>query len=697
MTLEEEYLLYKNIKQNPEITFSITEEYQSIFPLYSLYHKLNYCQTINDYESIVKLLEENFFLITKYVERIYQRYLQAENFILFGTNNCSKIILDKLTNDKKNIYTYITHSSKEEIINTFDKQKKDILNIHRLPIIVTSNFSESMYLEIFENFENVELIDYEILELYSILKYNAKHVASRNIIGTFYNTIFKLLTSQENNMNLNFYENNFFITLVRNHYFSIFVFYKVWESNYQNIPYLEEKFRFLFTQSKQYKNNFILLKILLFNKTNQNEIQNWIEHSTQYIESSIFLYFYEHLKSLISPTLILEYLKRIFYLNNQNSRIQLDLLYQISLICYSINLSISDYINITNDVDLDFSCFDSQEVGLYKAILMNNAAQNHKTKFLTDCFIFTSHNITPMPPNSNKRKRLKLAVEISGQLRGYEKVWEKVKQQLKDIDYDVYISTWENIGIKSIDSRHANRVLETNLAKAWTEINQALGTTLQKELYKELLDYIENRKSYVTFEDLSLFYETQYIKIDKEDVPFFKAFTNQQKMYYKMYDVHQMVNGDYDLYMRIRPDLQLVINEKINWQKLYEQTNDSILTFRKPWIHRGTIFIDDIFFIGRKEEYERLINTWHSFEEFNRQNIPGNIIEPHTPLSFRSWISNINIQQCNEYFTNNWLLSPKISSKEIYEKLSEKYLARDLEYDQFLINAMKEDIKIDEN
>lgn len=170
-------------------------------------------------------------------------------------------------------------------------------------------------------------------------------------------------------------------------------------------------------------------------------------------------------------------------------------------------------------------------------------------------------NINEFSPKVTKRK-LKVAVCISGQLRGYEKALESWKGLFSDesIQFDIFVHSWVNIGFALPIGEKANR---------WFSPEEMIKFRDLSFFYK---NGVENRfpgfysflkKIGVTSEEkVAKAVGAKKVVLEDDLSDTYKNFSNPKKMYYKIYAAHLLAKNtdSYDLYLRIRPDL--ILQEK---------------------------------------------------------------------------------------------------------------------------------------
>ncbi len=154
---------------------------------------------------------------------------------------------------------------------------------------------------------------------------------------------------------------------------------------------------------------------------------------------------------------------------------------------------------------------------------------------------------------NNESRVLKIAVAISGQMRGYESAFSSWRNVFGPHKFDYYVSTWKKNGVSGkIDhiSKTQNRFYWGDLSGEMEDVISEIGN---EEAFVRLVmpNEVVKKKDVI-----SVYGEGCVVDIqDEDDLEFLKS--NVQKMYYKMERCNSLIRyeEDYDLIIRIRPDL----------------------------------------------------------------------------------------------------------------------------------------------
>lgn len=300
-----------------------------------------------------------------------------------------------------------------------------------------------------------------------------------------------------------------------------------------------------------------------------------------------------------------------------------------------------------------------------------------------------------------KGRKPKIAVCISGQLRGYEAAWPTIKSGLFfDADIDVFLHVWEKIGRKEPMPAQANRVFDGEFLKAYRSVVNQIGYAAAKQVYKNLLNIDDLGR--VTLAQLSEFYDTPeaQIIIEDDEATRFSAFTNMDKMYYKVSACHAFMKSfkrDYDLIVRLRPDKALQQrNPDFAWEALSaECERNTVFADFKMSINRNIgLVIGDQFCLSSPALMDVYANALADTVQAAKQgwyDWPASA-RAHTNFAHALWINATDVKTVPILWKG--LLDPvKLSPSTVYEKLLKDVNGKTpTENDTLLVNALLHDI-----
>lgn len=252
--------------------------------------------------------------------------------------------------------------------------------------------------------------------------------------------------------------------------------------------------------------------------------------------------------------------------------------------------------------------------------------------------VFQLLKIQEMDYYKKPKKRISVALLISGQIRGIETAldsWTKLFN-FYDVDLDIFVSTWTYAGIpKKLDvSRICNDEIECLLKEnpnMWSE----------REILDKLSEFLppENITEEYLFDTLNNYFAFNNISIDIESEDRYPQFSNSMKLYYKIYKAFEMSRQkSYDLYIRIRPDI-VVSGKSINLLEVEQLARKNNLLFAHySYVYEYYGFgVDDKIAIAKHDLMEQYSKTWIDYFE-DKKNMIG-----HTTLAYNLVSNNVRV------------------------------------------------------
>lgn len=214
--------------------------------------------------------------------------------------------------------------------------------------------------------------------------------------------------------------------------------------------------------------------------------------------------------------------------------------------------------------------------------------------------------------NSSRKESLKIAICISGQLRGYQKIWATIKKLgLSSHDYKVYVHTWSNVGRKLPTGNHAGRIFSGNMLEAFQKVERILGITDMQRSYPALFELVAEAPP-VQAEDVKRFFAAEKAIVEDDTDSSFKGMSNQDKMLYKIaacFDMALADDGEFDLVVRMRPDrgFKSAISP-IDWHQILRTSIEERAIFANghgSWLSNGGYAVADQFAVGETSLMEK--------------------------------------------------------------------------------------------
>jgi hypothetical protein len=187
-------------------------------------------------------------------------------------------------------------------------------------------------------------------------------------------------------------------------------------------------------------------------------------------------------------------------------------------------------------------------------------------------YIVAQHRRTMQAPYIAKQA-LRIAVCISGQLRGYCNVFPSWSSWgLDRHSTSFFVHTWKRTGISRPTQKNAAEMLSPELARVYCDVIDALGNEEMALNYPNLLALWE-MNAQADESSVKEFYGAEEVVVDDDTSLPFRDFSNARKMYYKIRKCHDLTkgHGDFDLVIRVRPDFYFG-QRRIDFQDIYAET-----------------------------------------------------------------------------------------------------------------------------
>lgn len=250
------------------------------------------------------------------------------------------------------------------------------------------------------------------------------------------------------------------------------------------------------------------------------------------------------------------------------------------------------------------------------------------------------------------RRRPKVAICVSGQLRGFQAAFETWKHLLlPGIDATIFVSSWKRIGRASPEPfRYVLPFAGARFTEAYKAVGTELGLPDMKQRYPSL--YAALDQSADTSEaELSAFYRTPHVHLDDEQEPTFAALSNPDKMHRKIEHSFQMARGsgeEFDLYLRIRPD-KPVRMIGFSWDDMANATDGlpRLYTENAMGVHYAALEIGDQFAVGGLHAMQVYSETWSRAPDLWRFGLRmfQREMTGHVTLAQMCWLHGIDVRR----------------------------------------------------
>jgi len=254
-------------------------------------------------------------------------------------------------------------------------------------------------------------------------------------------------------------------------------------------------------------------------------------------------------------------------------------------------------------------------------------------------------------PALRGRPRLRVAVCVSGQLRGYETALASWRASLlQDVEVTFFVHSWQNIGMADAQPfRYVLPFSGQHFTHAYRELAVAEGYEAMRARYPALFGKLAT-SARADPEQLRALYGTDHVILDDETSAEFAGFSNPQKMHYKIHAADRMARaaGEFDLHLRIRPDLETRLTA-FDWHDLREAATTRAVLFaeKKAGLHYGNLMIGDQFAISSPATMQIYAETWTRFPAFAAADLAQcpTGFAGHVSLALTCWISGISVEK----------------------------------------------------
>lgn len=286
----------------------------------------------------------------------------------------------------------------------------------------------------------------------------------------------------------------------------------------------------------------------------------------------------------------------------------------------------------------------------------------------------------------------RIAVCLSGQLRGYKTTFENINDILsKHFDFDIFISTWSNVGCRMpYPLTAADRVFKNDFL---IEFKNTISTGLLsweefQSLYPSLISLIESQNDIDEEFIYNAFRSARKVYIDIEDEKDVSIPDNQSKMYYKIERCFENIERasesivDYDFILRARPDRKLKIDDiDFMSESTGAAPGDKLYLDMPAAIHffKGMTVGDTLAF-GRPE----LIKTYSKFYSNFKSN--GGVIRAHNDLAY--YLYSLGISTSMSGIEPVGFFNPDLSDADILLAIQKDSKGRASKVDKVFINSL---------
>ncbi len=198
----------------------------------------------------------------------------------------------------------------------------------------------------------------------------------------------------------------------------------------------------------------------------------------------------------------------------------------------------------------------------------------------------------PAPPIAVVPRRLRIAVCVSGQLRGYQQAhasWDKFG--FSQHDTTRFVDVWRDVG----RNWHRIWLFTPHESRLRMLLSGSDAPALLQQRYPRLAAAVLS--SEVDERRLSELYGTSFVRLENDNAEIFAGWKNVWKMHYKIDRAHRFAledGRDFDLIVRVRPDIDLLEHRETDWQEIWYRCQHE----RKIFADRALSFVYDKIELG---------------------------------------------------------------------------------------------------
>ena len=287
-----------------------------------------------------------------------------------------------------------------------------------------------------------------------------------------------------------------------------------------------------------------------------------------------------------------------------------------------------------------------------------------------------AHDPLPAKRLVRSGRALKIAVCISGQMRGINHLATSWRQfGFHEHDTQFFVHTWKRLGSRPPSGGHAFRLFEPRFAVAFIEAESRLGLTGLRDRYPALMESLQMQGE-VDEAELRESFQASDVCVEDESDPRFVGKSNTWKMHYKIRQAHKMARAagaEFDLYVRIRPDLGVVSAAPIDWRAVLARCQSERLIYAdvgRNFFNALGYIMGDQFAVGAAEGMDALAGTFDFVECLRQEPIFSVPLDhrPHSSPAHATFFSGFKVEKFpNTRFDN--VRSALFLSCEVVENL----------------------------
>ena len=303
-----------------------------------------------------------------------------------------------------------------------------------------------------------------------------------------------------------------------------------------------------------------------------------------------------------------------------------------------------------------------------------------------------------LPALARIRRKPKVAVCVSGQLRGFRQAWRSWRPLLAGIEATVFVSSWSRIGRGTANPYRSVLPFEGDaFANEYRAVGIEIGMERLQERHPGLFAALE-RSGKVTESELSDFYGTPHVELDDEDASPFRDFTNFEKMYHKIERCFRMAEASgetFDLILRIRPDKPIAA-VAFDWADMVAAAHARPRLYCETamGVHYGALLMGDQVALGSPEASRVYAETWSATDGLRRLELfkLNPELHAHVSVAQTCWLHDIDVRKVPIKF-DKFLEAEPLPALAIKEALAWDAAGRMDSIDRRFIAANAADLK----
>lgn len=295
------------------------------------------------------------------------------------------------------------------------------------------------------------------------------------------------------------------------------------------------------------------------------------------------------------------------------------------------------------------------------------------------------------------RRQPRVAVCISGQLRGFRKAFPSLKQiLLPGTEHEIFVDTWQDIGRSGAEPfRNVLPFAGVHFADAYRDHCTRFGMEEMRERYRSLFAALAST-GLTNTRELKAFFATDNVQVEDDKAKRFSTFTNSAKMHYKIAACAAQVEAsgkEFDLVLRIRPDKPVTM-VGFGWSDLQAVCHSSAVLFADQGFgHQyARILVGDQLAVGSPQTMRTYAGVFADYPRYAEQGFlqcePG--FHGHSSLAQHCWLNGIGVERLAARFGQLAEAEP-LSTREIIAAIEQDAAGRMDAVDAALIEAAGRD------